>query len=553
MQCLVTLLAVTSSKVVNTVYYITATGYCPTVDDQEIICHHLSYYTNNTNWSPNITLIFLPGEHIMTATFHLSFLNNVSIEGEDRSVTKFSFGSKPVILCREKNLTAFNMYQIKSLYIKGLQINCSYIMLDAISKVILTDVTAQSLGLGTGIKWFADSYVAINASQFNNTVQLYGYSLFLQITDTTISGGMLYILCKSEYKGIMIFKNFSVTKSSDDGIAIWCQGYCLMNLTGVTIIASYSTGLSTVQTFGQLFLIDVTIRDGRHKGIFIKGYDSTTIFNNVTISNNKGGGMIAFDARLLFRGHPSIIINNYSPTNGGGLEIGSLFSTIESIDTYVGFINNTAQGKGGAIYFPEQSTKIGLTCTFDKHFRPMFAGNNAILAGSNVYNGIYWNCSTFDKHPDWVFVMMDFISIINCSNNPKFPRPLDSYISSDALGVCLCSDVANCSIRSYNKLIYPGQFITLSLITVGVCGGISPAVLATNSQGGVKVSSETIDHKTDKICKNFTYQIKRDSSSNETGKIKFGVDQTLQVPNNSALIVNVTLLPCPHGLELNNV
>ena len=539
----------------NTVYYVTATGYCPTIDVQEIICHPLSYYTKFTNWSSNITLIFLPGEHIMTAPLYMSFLNNVSIKGEDRSVRKFSFASKPVILCREKVVTAFYMYQIKSLYIKGLRINCSVIEFDAVSKLVLADVTAQSLALGSRIAWYADSYIVIDVSQFNNTVKLYGKSLFLQITHTTISGGMLYILCQSESKGIMILENVSVIKSYQEGIAIWCRGYCSMNFTGVTIIASYSTGLYTVQTYGQLFLTDITIRDGKHKGMFNKGYESTTIFNNVTISNNKGGGMIVFDAHLSFRGRPSIIINNYSPSNGGGLEIGSHYSAIDCVDTEVYFINNTAQGKGGAIYFAEQTTKIGLTCTFDKNFKPKFAGNNAILAGSNVYNGIYWNCTTFDKQHDWINVMIDFISIINCSNNPtldKFPRPLESYIASDALGVCLCSNVSNCSIRSYNEHIYPGQFITLSLVTVGVCGGISPAVLATNSEGGIKVSLGTINQQTDKKCKNFTYQIKHDSSSNGTGKIKVGLDQSLQIPNNSALIVDVTLLPCPHGLELNN-
>uniref|UniRef100_A0A1X7TP80 Uncharacterized protein n=1 Tax=Amphimedon queenslandica TaxID=400682 RepID=A0A1X7TP80_AMPQE len=158
----------------------------------------------------------------------------------------------------------------------------------------------------------------------------------------------------------------------------------------------------------------------------------------------------------------------------------------------------------------------------------------------------------------YIAVENSFNSIINCSNNPtlqKFQKPLSLYVTSEALGVCLCSEdklTINYHVRNVSHELYPGQFITLPLITVGVCGGISPAVLVTNSEGGIILSLETINQETKKQCKNFTYQIRQRWPNRNIGKIKLGIEKKLDLPDNSSLIVDVTLLPCPHGLALSN-
>ena len=45
----------------------------------------------------------------------------------------------------------------------------------------------------------------------------------------------------------------------------------------------------------------------------------------------------------------------------------------------------------------------------------------------------------------------------------------------------------NCRNRSFDIVLYPGQSITLPLVTVGACGGISPSILVTSNTSGVEV------------------------------------------------------------------
>ena len=133
--------------------------------------------------------------------------------------------------------------------------------------------------------------------------------------------------------------------------------------------------------------------------------------------------------------------------------------------------------------------------------------------------------------------------------NTNYPKPLSSYITSNALGVCICNDSVDCTIRSLYKQMYPGQLITLSLVTVGQCGGISPGVLLTESNG-VDIILITSDQQTLKTCKNFTFQIKQSNTttSNERNIVISCKNIQLLYPM-SSLLINVSLLPCPYGLE----
>ena len=123
---------------------------------------------------------------------------------------------------------------------------------------------------------------------------------------------------------------------------------------------------------------------------------------------------------------------------------------------------------------------------------PLFLNNTAGLGGDNVYGGQYWNCcdgvANFDQNCayDTSLSLKDsFIERLYCFDNKLFKwfqqKPISSLVTSRPLGVCICNEdsAINCSTRSVDRLIYPGQSISLSLATVGVCGGISPGELVT--------------------------------------------------------------------------
>ena len=541
------------------VYYVTATGDCPTED---IICHPLSYYTNDTiDWPPNVTLIFLPGEHNTTASFVMSNLSRVIIRGSDRNDSILSTWSRPVIMSPNKNFAKIHLFSIKNLCIQGLQIELNLTFI-AISELVLHNVLVQAdVNLGVkqqGPKSYAtDCNMTISMSQFLSFIQ-YAKRFFLLIMHTTFYENLVCY----PVNGVLVFKNVSVIKSPWNGIGIFCSLCREVNLTDVVIDSCHGPGLYVLHPSGQVILTNVIITNGAQVGLYDDAYEGKVILNNVTISNNRGGGMILFNVDLVFYQNPSAIINNYSPGNGGGLKIFTSQYYVIKSDTEVYFINNTAQGKGGAIYYSSVKASgfdlILPSCSFSRNFKPIFSGNYALSGGDAVYNGLYWNCSINESFSDNIVVKNNFNSIINCSNNPtllNFPKPLPSYITSEALGVCLCSEdklTINYHVRNDSHQLYPGQIITLPLVTVGVCGGISPAVLVTNSEGGIIVSLETINQKTEKWCKDFKYRIKQRSSNISSGKIKLGFEKESELPDNSLFIVDITLLPCPHGLALTN-
>ena len=554
-------LLVTTQPQEMSVYYVTATGNCPTED---VICHPLSYYTNHTiDWPPNVTLIFLPGEHIMTAPLVMSNLSRVIIKGCDRNSSILCLLLKPaVITCYNKTVSdnSFALSTIKELHIQGLQINCSSLNFLTISELILDNVLAQGFMLGSIL---TDCNVTISMSQFNGVVKLYGRRyLPLRVNLNYVT---FYNMFSCDIIiGIMKINNVNVFQSSESGIAVVCKQYCNLTLTDVIIDScTGGPGIFLRHKAGYLELTNVIITNGTQVGIYDETHLGVMTLNYVIISNNRGGGLTLFDVTLVFHGIPSIIGNNYSPTNGGGIKFITSQNSVFTSNTEVYFINNTAQSKGGAIYFsmetvrPRSHTTFIPVCSFAYNFKPIFSGNNALTGGNNIYNGRYWNCGG-EFMENTIYIENNFDSITNCSTNPtlsNFSKPLPLYITSEALGVCLCSDdevSINYHVRIFSYQLYPGQFITLPLVTVGACGGISPAVLVINSEGGIIVSLETINQETGKQCKNFIYQIKQRSLNISSGKINLGIEKESELPDNSSLIVDIALLPCPHGLTLSN-
>ena len=60
--------------------------------------------------------------------------------------------------------------------------------------------------------------------------------------------------------------------------------------------------------------------------------------------------------------------------------------------------------------------------------------------------------------------------------HPECLPKTQSSILSASLGACVCinNSYINCTQRVLYMEVYPGQIITLSLVTVGMCGGRSP-------------------------------------------------------------------------------
>ena len=337
------------------------------------------------------------------------------------------------------------------------------------------------------------------------------------------------------------------------------------NISVVNVTATNNTNLSFQSNGDNITLNNVTITgvSGGCGLVFLynKAPLGRIILSNVTVSESNCG-IYAYGWSILhFLDYPSKFINNTSINNGAGMQISRSIILHSNTDVY--FINNTAYGVGGAIYVDIavlEVERIIEHCTF-QNFRPLFKHNTALVAGNNVYNGKIWKCKGIEKYN--TIPRQDksspFTSAINCTNNTylkRFPTPLSAYITSTPIGVCLCDDNNNidCYLRSINMQLYPGQYITLSLVTVGMCGGISPSILVMSNSSTVEVllnSSE--NQETEHQCKNFTYQLTmntKDRNGTFLIKHKFDSMENQDRLYNSYLTVNTLFLQCPVGLEL---
>ena len=329
-----------------------------------------------------------------------------------------------------------------------------------------------------------------------------------------------------------------------------------MAILNVTLIG---TTLALLNNGDDLLLANVLI-SRCFSGLVMKYNRNLIRMDNVTLSNNKNGMIVEGNNELKFVNNPSRMINNTSPTNGAGMFIKDV-SVVSNTEVY--FINNTAMGVGGAIYvnIVQLETFIEPRCTFD-NFRPVFINNSAYVAGNNIYNGEYWNCRNLRDYSNTVYVYT-LKKLVNCSGVQylsTFPHenPLSFYITSTPIGVCMCTNdnKIDCTSRNVFKQLYPGQSITLPLVTVGMCGGLSPGVLLTLNTSTVEVFLNTnCNQQTKRACSNFTYHLKQ-RTSNRHGS--FFINNTLTGPErsnavrDSGLLVDILFHPCPVGLELKD-
>ena len=461
-----------------------------------------------------------------------------------------------------------------------IHVNTTFIDTNARRRLFL-DPIYKLKPLGLAITQNNDNITIDNVKIFNSR-----WTLDKNGNDITISN--IYIHCSSESHGVTVKSNgdnitfsditvdgygkVSITNNGDYmTIKNKIQSYQFImlhngnNISVVNVTATNNTNLSFHSNGDNITLNNVTIT-GVSGGcgllfLYNKAPLGRIILSNVTVSESNCG-IYAYGWSILhFLDYPSRFVNNTSINNGAGMQISRSIILHSNTDVY--FINNTAYGVGGAIYVDIAVLEIERIiehCTF-QNFRPIFAHNTALVAGNNVYNGKIWKCKGIEKYN--TIPRQDksspFTSAINCTNNTyltEFPTPLSAYITSTPIGVCLCDDNNNidCYLRSINMQLYPGQYITLSLVTVGMCGGISPSILVMSNSSTVEVllnSSE--NQETERQCKNFTYQLTmntKDRNGTFLIKHKFDSMENQDRLYNSYLTVNTLFLQCPVGLTL---
>ena len=92
--------------------------------------------------------------------------------------------------------------------------------------------------------------------------------------------------------------------------------------------------------------------------------------------------------------------------------------------------------------------------------------------------------------------------------NPHQVHPL-STVSSDPLVVCPCvNGTVDCTTTSLDREVYPGQILNVSLVTVGLCGGVSPGTIDVQHDQHIHLISGATTDYTSTSCTTLNYTVK---------------------------------------------
>ena len=287
--------------------------------------------------------------------------------------------------------------------------------------------------------------------------------------------------------------------------------------------------------------------------------DSIIMITNSYFANNYGSGISAINhVTLIFTEGHSIVAENSSPADGGGVFLSGNSFLTTSNGGHVSFINNTAHRYGGAIYSTDNDF-ASLRCEYYSYFKyysdqctvynlsATFINNSAARAGDQLYGGVFTYCKGY---------YLEYLqTLLQCNNVPDTLKyktsvhPL-SPVSSDPIAACSCvNNTVDCNITSLDREVYPGQLLNVSLVTVGLCGGVSPGTVVVVHNDRINLISAATTDYTYTSCTAFNYNVKLINYISNTAI-------TFNVPDGNTnrirpINVNLTILPCPLGLVVN--
>ena len=341
---------------------------------------------------------------------------------------------------------------------------------------------------------------------------------------------------------VIAFVNSIFTKNTDAGLYIQTNANIL--LLNSSILYS-NHGLTDARFPGAL---DLACRI----------FEVTVVFYNMTISHNNMSGIIIESCTIQVHG-TSVVSNNTSNAVGGGLLLSILSFIYSAPYGRIIFQNNRAGVYGGAIYSFSKPFGFNLFgtyyCTLTQ-LDAIFVNNIAGRAGNDIYNGYYYHHCLFDSDHAYSFDG----SFYSCTNETfkvlsHINKPISLSVSSDPLGLCLCTDagITDCAITSIHRKVYPGSVITLSLAAVGMCGGITPGVVLTQTYG-INVTLDNANLQTNAWeCKKFRYLLRQVDQSIQNGYLYVSEPTgSSSGSGRSAISVSIQFLECPTGLYLDS-
>ena len=171
---------------------------------------------------------------------------------------------------------------------------------------------------------------------------------------------------------------------SNTGVALFIETNANLKMTNVDVVKTDK------KFFSQLFQYTGALQLICTENIQPYKVVQLVILLNVNITNNNMTGLWLRKCQVNFIDKSSIISNNKSPGNGGGIYADDNAILSSSVPVYL--INNTATQYDGAIYSTANlvATSVMLSICSFLDFDVTFLDNYTTIAGNNIYGGYYY-------------------------------------------------------------------------------------------------------------------------------------------------------------------
>ena len=387
------------------------------------------------------------------------------------------------------------------------------------------------LGGNMAIFFKKQASVVIENSSFSQGEAVYGGGLFVQYAHNKYScleirgcdfkknmayanGGGLHfemnhpeivsssMQCNSEKYHVVVnntvFTDNKVQTYQDAGIALsltyfYGTQYFLGNYAKYsTVIDQCSFNNSTTEAENQIY-------SSGSAALYISQWFGRLVIRNSNITNNKAAGLAAFRSLINFQGQVNIF--NNTGQDGGGIILCEASYFVMSSHTILNISSNRAFSSGGGIFAESRCVQVQPLCIYqieqdeNQKLNDFFnttsiilENNTAAFAGTQIYGGTLDQCKVPHISED-IFPKLF-----------KFLTKDISYVSSDPLNVCFCSEdgrpdcTKNDTYLNGSTSIYSGQGFNVSLVIVGQYDGTVPGTVEVrqHDEGGSNLDSEDI-------------------------------------------------------------
>ena len=594
-----------SSKETPSIYHITPSlnSLClnePCLTISEFIDQAGQYIALNT------TLMFLPGTHTVRSGLLVEGVASLTLLGNSTA------GSLPMIMCDRP--ASFGFKHIDNFFIRSLAFDScgdgtyAAFNVKSVSSVEISDCSFKnSINSGGAVVVANCDMLLITETVFENNSAIVGGGLYVSESVVKFIGnnftinkaefggaGILLLHCSDVYAAMTTFKNNSVLGTEivnndhefrrdflahEDAVR-FSGGAMLISNSNITFMGYISIDNSNAEYGGGVMALESnltfsgTVHMQDNTAIYGGGIcvlKSVISFSGLTdFCNNhaedSGGAIYAIESyELYFEGNISFEYN--TAAKGGGLYLAHRsLCKLSATALQIYFVQNHASRNGGAIYvddsnpsvYCEKSSLLKSLCFFqvqsDREVnsqaqlqaRIHFSNNTAKHGGGDLYGGTIDNC----KLPN-----IDICSYcVFKSSQDVFDSmaTTDLDITSVPLKVCSCEQQISDCPQSYFIYVYPGNPSNVSVTVIGQRNGIVSTSIQSQTSGNItireleKSQSSTISQQ----CSNFFFTVFT-SAESQQGSLMLYTDGPCSRDQNS-LMIQVQLLPCPHGFQLSN-